>query len=134
MGTLALQVPKVRERSYFPSLLEPRRRSERALLAVVQQAYVEGVSTRRVEDLVQALGCEGISKSQVLRICSELDAVVDSFLGRPLDGGPYPYLWLDALTQKVREDGRIVNVSVAVAHRGQSRREAGGAGHRCGDE
>ena len=84
------------------------------MLAVVQQAYVEGVSTRRVEDLVQALGCEGISKSQVSRICSELDAVVDSFLGRPLDGGPYPYLWLDALTQKVREDGRIVNVSVAV--------------------
>ena len=115
MGTLDLQVPKVREGSYFPSLLEPRRRSERALLAVVQQAYVEGVSTRRVENLVQALGCEGISKSQVSRICSELDAVVDSFLGRPLDGGPYPYLWLDALTQKVREDGRIVNVSVAVA-------------------
>ena len=115
MGTLALQVPKVREGSNFPSLLEPRRRSERALLAVVQQAYVEGVSTRRVEALVQALGCEGISKSQVSRICAELDAVVYSFLGRPLDGGPYPYLWLDALTQKVREDGRIVNVSVAVA-------------------
>ena len=115
MGTLELQVPKVREGSYFPSLLEPRRRSERALLAVVQQAYVEGVSTRRVENLVQALGCEGISKSQVSRICSELDAVVDAFLGRPLDGGPYPYLWLDALTQKVREDRRIVNVSVAVA-------------------
>ena len=115
VGTLELQIPKVREGSYFPSLLEPRRRSERALLAVVQQAYVEGVSTRRVENLVQALGCEGISKSQVSRICSELDAVVDSFLGRPLDGGPYPYLWLDALTQKVREDGRIVNVSVAVA-------------------
>ena len=75
VGTLEVQVPKVRERSYFPSLLEPRRRSERALLAVVQQAYVEGVSTRRVENLVQALGCEGISKSQVSRICSELDAV-----------------------------------------------------------
>ena len=101
----------------LPLPLEPRRRSERALLAVVQQAYVEGVSTRRVEDLVQALGCEGISKSRVSRICSALDAVVDSFLGRPLDGGPYPYLWLDALTQKVREDGRIVNVSVAVATR-----------------
>ena len=76
---------------------------------------MEGVSTRRVEDLVQALGCEGISKSQVSRICSELDGVVGSFLGRPLDGGPYPYLWLDVLTQKVREDGRIVNVSVVVA-------------------
>ncbi len=105
----------MREGSYFPSLLEPRRRSERALLAVVQQAYVEGVSTRRVEDLVQALDCEGISKSQVSRICQELDGVVESFLGRPLDAGPYPYLWLDALTQKVREDGRTVNVSVVVA-------------------
>ena len=115
VGTLELRVPNVREGNYFPSLLEPRRRSERALLAVVQQAYVEGVSTRRVENLVQALGCEGISKSQVSRICSKLDAVVDSFLGRPLDGGPDPYLRLDALTQKVREDGRIVNVSVAVA-------------------
>ena len=115
VGTLELAIPKVRHGSYFPTLLEPRRRSERALLAVVQQAYVEGVSTRRVEDLVQALGCDGISKSQVSRICSELDTVVDAFLSRPLDGGPYPYVWLDALTQKVREDGRIVNVSVVVA-------------------
>ena len=112
---MELHIPKLREGSYFPSLLEPRRRSERALLAVIQQAYVEGVSTRRVDDLVKALGCEGISKSQVSRICQELDVVVDGFLGRPLDGGPYPYLWLDALTQKVREDGRIVNVSVVVA-------------------
>ena len=115
VGTMELQIPKLREGSYFPSLLEPWRRSERALLAVIQQAYVEGVSTRRVDDLVKALGCEGISKSQVSRICQELDGVVESFLGRPLDGGPYPYLWLDALTQKVREAGRIVNVSVAVA-------------------
>ena len=115
VGTMELQIPKLREGSYFPSLLEPRRRSERALLAVIRQAYVEGVSTRRVDDLVEALGCEGISKSQVSRICQELDGVVESFLGRPLDGGPYPYLWLDALTQKVREAGRIVNVSVVVA-------------------
>ncbi len=115
VGTLDLRIPKLREGSYFPSLLEPRRRSERALLCVVQQAYVEGVSTRRVDDLVKALGCEGISKSQVSRICQELDSMVESFLGRPLDGGPYPYLWLDALTQKVREAGRIVNVSVVVA-------------------
>ena len=115
VGTMELRIPKLREGSYFPSLLEPRRRSERALLAVIQQAYVEGVSTRRVDDLVKALGCEGISKSQVSRICSELDGVVDSFLDRPLDGGPYRYLWLDALTQKVREAGRIVNVSVVVA-------------------
>ena len=115
VGTMELRIPKLREGSYFPSLLEPRRRSERVLLAVIQQAYVEGLSTRRVDDLVKALGCEGISKSQVSRICSELDGVVDSFLDRPLDGGPYRYLWLDALTQKVREAGRIVNVSVVVA-------------------
>ena len=82
---------------------------------MIQQAYVEGVSTRRVDDLVKALGCEGISKSQVSRICQELDEVVEDFLGRPLDGGSYPYLWLDALTQKVREAGRIVNVSVVAA-------------------
>ena len=104
VGTMDLHIPKLREGSYFPSLLKPRRRSERALLAVIQQAYVEGVSTRRVDDLVKALGCESISKSQVSRICQELDVVVDGFLGRPLGGGPYPYLWLDALTQKVRED------------------------------
>ena len=115
VGTMELRIPKLREGSYFPSLLEPRRRSEKALLAVVQQAYVEGVSTRRADDLVKALGCEGISKSQVSRICGELDRVVDSFLDRPLDGGSYCYVWLDALSQKVREEGRIVNGSVAVA-------------------
>ena len=115
VGTMELRIPKLRDGSYFPSLLEPRRRSERALLAVIQQAYIEGVSTRRVDDLVKALGCDGISKSQVSRICKNLDGVVDSFLDRPLDGGPYCYLWLDAMSQKVREEGRIVNVSVAVA-------------------
>ena len=83
-----------------------------------------------MDDLVKALGCEGISKSQVSRICQELDVVVDGFLGRPLDGGPYPYLWLDALTQKVREDGRIVNVSVVVGDGGQWRGQAGD--HRDG--
>ena len=82
---------------------------------MIQQAYVEGVSTRRVDDLIKALGCDGISSSQVSRICEQLDEVVDSFLGRPLDGGPYPYVWLDGLTQKVREGGRIVNVCVVVA-------------------
>ena len=90
VGTMDLHIPKLREGSYFPSLLEPRRRSERALLAVIQQAYVEGVSTRRVDDLVKALGCEGISKSQVSRICQELDVVVDGFMGRPLDLDPTP--------------------------------------------
>ena len=113
-GSIELQIPKLRQGSYFPALLEPRRRAERALLAVVQQAYVEGVSTRRVDDLVRSLGCEGISKSQVSRICAELDSVVTSFLERPLDGGPYRYLWLDALTQRVREEGRIAQVSVVV--------------------
>ena len=132
VGTMELHIPKLREGSYFPSLLEPRRRSERALLAVIQQAYVEGVSTRRVDDLIKALGCEGISKSQVSRICRELDVVVEGFLGRPLDGGPYPYLWLDALTQKVREDGRTVNVSVVVATavNGEGKREIIGDGRR----
>ena len=90
VGTMDLHIPKLREGSYFPSLLEPRRRSERALLAVIEQAYVEGVSTRRVDDLVKALGCEGISKSQVSRICQELDVVVDGFMGRPLGGVPLP--------------------------------------------
>ena len=115
VGTMELHIPKLREGSYFPSLLEPRRRSEKALLAVIQQAYVEGVSTRRVDDLIKALGCDGISSSQVSRICEQLDEVVESFLGRPLDGGPYPYVWLDGLTQKVREGGRIVNVCAVVA-------------------
>ena len=111
---MELHIPKLREGSYFPSLLEPRRRSEKALLAVIQQAYVEGVSTRRVDDLIKALGCDGISSSQVSRICEQLDEVVDSFLGRPLDGGPYPYVWLDGLTQKVREGGRIVNEEISL--------------------
>jgi putative transposase len=95
---------------------------------VAQQAYVEGVSTRRVDDLVKALGCDGISKSQVSRICQELDVVVEAFLGWPLDSDPYSYLWLDALTQKVREAGRIVNVSVVVATavNGEGRREVVG--------
>ena len=120
---LELQIPRVREGSYFPTLLEPCRRSERALLAVVQQAYVEGVSMRKVDALVKSLGCEGISKSQVSRICQELDQVVESSLGRPLDGGPYPYLWLDALTQKVCEEGRIVNIVVGTAVNTEGKRE-----------
>ena len=114
-GTIDLRIPKLREGAYLPGFLEPRRRSEQALLAVIQQAYVEGVSTRRVEDLVQALGCDGISKSQVSRICQQLDEQVRAFRERPLDQGPYPYVWLDALTQKVREGGRVVNVAVVVA-------------------
>ena len=134
VGTMDLPIPKIREGSYFPTLLEPRRRSERPLLAVIQQAYVEGVSTRRVDDLVKALGCEGISKSQVSRICQELDEVVESFLGRSLDGMAYSYLWLDGLTQKVRESGRIVNVSVVVATAVQHEGPEGDPGHGRGNQ
>ena len=95
VGTIELQVPRVRDGSFFPSLLEPRRRAERALVSVVQEAYVQGISTRRVDDLVQALGMQGISKSQVSRMCAELDKEVENFRARKLTG-PYPYIWLDA--------------------------------------
>jgi putative transposase len=94
VGTIDLQVPRVRDGSYFPSLLEPRKRAERALVSVVQEAYVQGVSTRRVDELVQALGLQGISKSQVSRLCRDLDAEVERFRHRKLEG-PYPYVWLD---------------------------------------
>ena len=116
VGTIDLAIPKLRESTYFPHwLLEPRRRAEQALVSVVAQAYLEGVSTRRVDDLVRAMGIEGISKSQVSRMAAELDARVAEFRCRPLDGGPYRYLWIDALTQRVREGGRVVNCSVVVA-------------------
>lgn len=115
VGTLSLAVPKVRDGSYFPSLLEPRRRAERALLAVVQEAYVLGVSTRRVEDLVDALGIASMSRSEVSRICAALDAEVATFRSRPLDGEAYPYLWLDATYVKVREGGRVVSMAALVA-------------------
>src|SRR5215211_63367 len=114
VGTIALQVPRVRDGSFFPSLLEPRKRAERALVAVVQEAYVQGVSTRRVDDVVQALGLQGISKSQVSRLCSELDAEVERFRTRKLEG-PYPYLWLDATFLKVRQEGRVVSLAVVLA-------------------
>jgi putative transposase len=115
LGTLDLSVPRVRDGSYFPSLLEPRRRAERALLAVVQEAYVLGVSTRRVEDLVEALGIASLSRSEVSRICAALDAEVETFRNRPLAGEAYPYLWLDATYVKVREGGRVVSMAVLVA-------------------
>jgi putative transposase len=115
-GTIDLAVPKVREGSYFPDwLLEPRRRAERAFVQVVCESYVRGVSTRRIEGLVRTLGIERISKSRVSEMAKELDHQVEAFRTRPLDGGPYTYLWLDALTQKVREDGRICNVACVVA-------------------
>jgi len=114
VGTIELQVPRVRDGSFFPSLLEPRKRAERALVAVVQEAYVQGVSTRRVDDLVQALGMTGISKSQVSRLCQALDGEVERFRSRRLDG-PYPYVWLDATFVKVRDQGRVVSMAVVVA-------------------
>ncbi len=110
-GTIELRIPKLRTGSYFPDwLLETRRRAERALVAVVAESYLLGVSTRRVDDLVKAIGIEGISKSQVSRLAATLDEQVEAFRHRPLDQGPYPYVWLDALTQRCREGGRIVNV------------------------
>jgi len=114
VGEIPLRIPKVRDGSYFPSLLEPRRRSEKALLAVVQQAYVEGVSTRRVDDLLQALGLTGIDKSRVSRICKELDEVVEPFRNRPLEG-ECPFVWLDALYLKVRQNHRIVSQALVIA-------------------
>jgi transposase-like protein len=115
-GTIALAVPKLRESTYFPEwLLEPRRRAERAFVQVVAECYVRGVSTRRVEGLVAQLGIERISKSRVSEMATELDEAVEAFRTRPLDGGPYTYVWLDALTQRVREDGRIANVAALVA-------------------
>lgn len=114
VGTLELSVPRVRDGGFVPSLLEPRKRAERALLAVVQEAYVHGLSTRRVDDLVKALGLDGISKSQVSRICQELDAELRRFRTRRLDGR-YPYVWLDATYVKVRQDGRVVSVALVIA-------------------
>jgi transposase-like protein len=114
VGTVELAVPRVRDGSFFPSLLEPRRRAERALTAVVQEAYVHGVSTRRVDDLVKALGLAGVSKSQVSRLCAELDQEVERFRTRKL-AGSYPYLRLDATFLKVRQQGRVVSQAVVVA-------------------
>jgi putative transposase len=123
-GTVELRIPKLRRGSYFPAFLEPRRMAEKALAAVIQEAYVHGVSTRSVDELVKAMGMTGISKSQVSRLCGEIDDKVAAFLDRPLEGD-WPYLWLDATYVKVREQGRIVSVAVivAVAVNGDGRRE-----------
>ncbi len=116
VGTIDLPVPKLRQGSYFPDwLLDARRRAEKALVSVVADCYLRGVSTRRVDKLVKTLGIEGISRSEVSRMAAELDEVVAEFRNRPLDAGPYTYVWADALTQKVREGGRIVNVAVVIA-------------------
>jgi putative transposase len=116
-GTIELAVPKLRAGSYFPDwLLDRRRRAEQALISVIATSYLLGVSTRRVDKLVQALGIEGISKSQVSRMAKILDTEVEAFRHRPLDAGPYTYVWMDALTQKVREGGRVVQVAVVIAN------------------
>lgn len=114
LGTLDLRIPKLRNGSYFPSFLEPRKLSEKAIAAVVQEAWISGVSTRKVDDLVQALGMQGISKSQVSVLCAEIDERVGSFLNRPIEG-EWPYLWLDATYLKVRQSGRVVSVAAIIA-------------------
>jgi len=113
-GTVELRIPKLRKGSYFPGFLEPRRAAEKALTAVIQEAYVQGISTRSVDDLVKALGMSGVSKSQVSRLCAEIDERVTTFLERPLEGD-WPYLWIDATYLKVRQNGRIVSVAVTIA-------------------
>ena len=114
LGVLDLRVPKLRQGSYFPGFLEPRRTSEKALVAVIQEAWIGGVSTRRVDELVQAMGLSGISKSTVSKLCKEIDERVRDFLERPLTG-EWPYLWLDATYLKVRQGGRIVSVAAIIA-------------------
>jgi transposase-like protein len=113
-GTVELRIPKLRRGSYFPGFLEPRRMAEKALSAVIQEAYIQGISTRSVDDLVRALGLDGVSKSQVSRLCAEIDDRVRAFLERPL-AGVYPYVWIDATYLKVRQNGRIVSVAVIIA-------------------
>jgi putative transposase len=114
VGAVELSVPRVRDSSYFPSLLEPRRRAERALSAVVQEAYVHGISTRKVDELVKALGMTGISKSRVSELCEELDEEVGRFRNRQLEGS-YPYVWLDATYVKARQDGKVASTAVVIA-------------------
>jgi putative transposase len=126
LGTIDLSIPKLRSGTYYPDwLLEVRKRSEQALRLVIAQCYVEGVSTRRVDDIVKALGIDGISKSQVSLIAQDLDSVVEDFRNRPLDAGPYAYLWIDALYIKVREGGRVASVAmlIATAVNAEGRRE-----------
>ena len=131
IGRLDLKIPKLRSGSYFPSFLDPRKSSEQALVAVVQEAYVKGISTRKVDDLVQAMGMSGISKSQVSRLCKDIDGRVTRFLERPLHG-QWPYVWLDATYLKSREDGHVVNraLVIAVGVNSEGRREV--LGTACG--
>lgn len=125
-GTIALRIPKLRRGSYFPGFLDPRRAAEKALTAVIQEAYIQGISTRSVDSLVRALGMGGVSKSQVsvLRTHAEIDERVQAFLNRPLEG-PYPYVWIDATYLKVHRNGRVVSVAaiLAIGVNGEGRRE-----------
>ena len=114
VGEIDLAIPKLRKGSYFPSLLEPRRPTEKALLAVIQEAYLKGVSTRKVDALLKALGLTGIDKSSVSRICKELDHTVEEFRNRPLQES-YPYVWLDAMYLKVRQNHRVVSLALVIA-------------------
>jgi len=114
VGTVPVAIPKLRKGSYFPSFLEPRRAADKALVAVIQEAYVHGVSTRSVDDLVKAMGMTGISKSQVSRLCEDIDGRVKEFLNRPIEGH-WPYVWIDATYVKSREGGRVVSVATIVA-------------------
>jgi putative transposase len=114
VGRIDLAIPKLRKGSYFPAFLEPRRTAEKALTAVIQEAYVHGISTRAVDDLVKAMGASGVSKSQVSRLCAEIDERVNAFLSRPIEGA-WPYLWIDATYLKSRQAGRIVSVAVIIA-------------------
>jgi putative transposase len=113
-GTVELRIPKLRKGSYFPTFLEPRRMAEKALTAVIQEAYIQGISTRSVDDLVKAMGASGVSRSQVSRLCEEIDGKVKTFLDRPIEGD-WPYIWIDATYLKVRRGGRIVSVAVIIA-------------------
>lgn len=113
-GKVDLKIPKLRSGSYFPGFLEPRRTAERALTAVIQEAYIQGISTRSVDDLVKAMGMSGVSKSQVSRLCEEIDERVQAFLERPIEGD-WPYLWIDATYVKSRQAGRVVSVAVIIA-------------------
>lgn len=113
-GKVDLKIPKLRTGSYFPGFLEPRRTAEKALTAVIQEAYIQGISTRSVDDLVKAMGMTGVSKSQVSRLCEEIDERVQTFLNRPIEGD-WPYLWIDATYVKSRQAGRVVSVAVIIA-------------------
>ena len=111
---MPVAIPKLRKGSYFPTFLEPRRSADKAMIAVIQEAYVHGISTRSVDDLVKAMGMTGISKSQVSRLCEEIDERVAEFLNRPIEGA-WPYVWIDATYVKTRQGGRVISVATIVA-------------------